>query len=204
MMDSISPHKCNCGFRKSGLSFIKMKDMEEKKTFTDATPDYYNDGDISCIEAMVAAKGLEKTIAFCECCAFKYEWRLGKKDSIGKEVSKIKKYLDLYLELTERLECNRLGKENIIGVFTARKGFSILDNNENLLSIDKGKMIVVEEFCGLVNGGSFRCRNSQYDFFFLSEEELIEYCIGWATAREEILKKKGLSARQIKDILNKE
>ena len=30
-MDSISPHKCNCGFRKSGLSFIKMKDMEEKK-----------------------------------------------------------------------------------------------------------------------------------------------------------------------------
>ena len=31
MMDSISPHKCNCGFRKSGLSFIKMKDMEEKK-----------------------------------------------------------------------------------------------------------------------------------------------------------------------------
>lgn len=31
MMDSISPHKCNCGFRKSGLSFIKMKDMEDKK-----------------------------------------------------------------------------------------------------------------------------------------------------------------------------
>lgn len=31
MMDSISPHKCNCGFRKSGLSFIEMKDMEEKK-----------------------------------------------------------------------------------------------------------------------------------------------------------------------------
>ena len=30
-MDSISPHKCNCGFRKSGLSFIKMKDMEDKK-----------------------------------------------------------------------------------------------------------------------------------------------------------------------------
>ena len=31
MMDSISPHKCNCGFRKSGLNFIKMKDMEDKK-----------------------------------------------------------------------------------------------------------------------------------------------------------------------------
>ena len=31
MMDSISPHKCNCGFRKSGLSFIEMKDMEDKK-----------------------------------------------------------------------------------------------------------------------------------------------------------------------------
>ena len=188
--------------------------MEENKIFTDATPDYYNDGDISCIEAMVAAKGLEKTIAFCECCAFKYEWRLGKKDSVGKEVSKIKKYLDLYLELTERFECNRLGKEkgeiqilsreeNIIGVFTARKGFSILDNDANLLSIDKDEKIVVEEFCDLVNGGSFRCRDSQDDFFFLSEEELKEYCIGWAIAREEDLKKKGLTERQIKNILDK-
>lgn len=177
--------------------------MEENKIFTDATPDYYNDGDISCIEAMVAAKGLEKTIAFCECCAFKYEWRLGKKDSIGKEVSKIKKYLDLYLELTERLECEKLGKENIIGVFTARKGFSILDNNENLLSIDKGKMIVVEEFCDLIGNGSYRCRNGNYDIFFLTEEELKDYCVCWATAREVALKKKGLTQRQIDDILKK-
>lgn len=74
----------------------------EEKVFTDAKPDYYNDGEVSCIEAMIAAKGLEKTIAFCECCTFKYEWRLGRKDDVEREVRKIKEYLDIYLELVAR------------------------------------------------------------------------------------------------------
>lgn len=189
--------------------------MEESK-FTDATPDYYNDGEISCIEAMVAAKGLEKTIAFCECCAFKYGWRLGKKDSVGKEVSKIKKYLDFYLELSERLECERLGKkkgeveivareEDIIGLFTAREAFSVLDNDGNLLSIDKDERIVVEDFTNntIVGNGSFRCRSINDDIFPLNEEELKDYCVCWASAREADLKKKGLTQRQINELLNK-
>lgn len=101
MMDSISPHKCNCGFRKSGLSFIKMKDMEEKKEMVNH-PSHYNQGDIECIDAMIAAKGIEKVKAFCECSVFKYDWRLGQKDAEEQEVGKMKWYLDKYLELKKK------------------------------------------------------------------------------------------------------
>ena len=72
--------------------------MEEKKEMVNH-PSHYNQGDIECIDAMIAAKGLEKTIAFCECSVFKYDWRLGNKDAEEQEVGKIKWYLDKYLEL---------------------------------------------------------------------------------------------------------
>lgn len=88
----------------------KLNDMEEK-VFTDAKPDYYNDGEVSCIEAMIAAKGLEKTIAFCECCTFKYEWRLGRKDDVEREVRKIKEYLDIYLELVAKRDMKEACKK---------------------------------------------------------------------------------------------
>lgn len=65
-------------------------------------PDYYNDGEISCIDAMIAAKGIEKVKAFCECCVFKYDWRLGQKDAEEQEVGKMKWYLDKYLELKRK------------------------------------------------------------------------------------------------------
>ena len=76
-------------------------------------PDYYNDGEISCIDAMIAAKGLEATIHFCDCCVFKYEWRLGQKDLEEQEVGKMKWYLDKYLELKKQIDTNREA-ENII------------------------------------------------------------------------------------------
>ena len=72
--------------------------MEEKKEMVNH-PSHYNQGDIECIDAMISAKGLEKTIAFCECSVFKYDWRLGNKDAEEQEVGKIKWYLDKYLEL---------------------------------------------------------------------------------------------------------
>ena len=65
-------------------------------------PDYYNDGEISCIDAMIAAKGIEKVKAFCECSVFKYDWRLGQKDAEEQEVGKMKWYLDKYLELKKK------------------------------------------------------------------------------------------------------
>lgn len=84
--------------------------MEEKK-FNSIQPSYYNDSEISCIDAMISAKGLEATIHFCDCCVFKYEWRLGQKDLEEQEVGKMKWYLDKYIELKKlqkEKEANKL------------------------------------------------------------------------------------------------
>lgn len=78
-----------------------MKDMEEKKEMVNS-PSHYNQGDIECIDAMIAAKGIEKTMAFCECSVFKYDWRLGHKDEEEQEIGKMKWYLDKYLELKKK------------------------------------------------------------------------------------------------------
>ena len=68
------------------------------------SPAHYNQGDIECIDAMIAAKGVEAVRNFCDCCVFKYEWRLGHKDEAEREIGKIKWYLDKYLELDSRLK----------------------------------------------------------------------------------------------------
>lgn len=38
-------------------------------------PSHYNQGDIECIDAMVAAYGKSAVANFCLCNAFKYVWR---------------------------------------------------------------------------------------------------------------------------------
>lgn len=44
-------------------------------------PSHYNQGDIECLDAMVAAFGLEAVQTHAKCCAFKYLWRAGEKHS---------------------------------------------------------------------------------------------------------------------------
>jgi hypothetical protein len=73
-------------------------DIEE---YNAIRPSYYNDSEISCIDAMVSAFGREATAHFCKVNAFKYIWRLGNKDNESQEIGKIKWYLDKYLELTQ-------------------------------------------------------------------------------------------------------
>ena len=51
-------------------------------------PIHYNQGSIECIDAMESAKGWFKTAIFCELNDFKYNWRIGRKDRILKELSK--------------------------------------------------------------------------------------------------------------------
>lgn len=77
-----------------------MKDMNREE-YNAIRPSYYNDSDISCIDAMVSAFGREATAHFCKVNAFKYIWRLGHKDDETQEIGKIKWYLDKYLELTK-------------------------------------------------------------------------------------------------------
>ena len=64
-------------------------------------PQHYAHGDIECIDAMIAAKGIEKVMAFCELSVFKYNWRLGHKDDGVQEMSKMRWYVDKWMELNK-------------------------------------------------------------------------------------------------------
>jgi hypothetical protein len=64
------------------------------------SPAHYSQGSVECIDAMVSAFGIEDTKAFCKINAFKYLWRLGRKDEEKQEIGKIKWYLDKYMELS--------------------------------------------------------------------------------------------------------
>lgn len=67
-------------------------------------PAHYNSGDISCIDAMIAAFGVEEVRIWCKITAFKYMWRMGKKDAEEQEVGKAKWYLDAFVMLKDRLD----------------------------------------------------------------------------------------------------
>lgn len=55
-------------------------------------PPHYTQGEIECIDAMIAARGKEAVATYCELAAFKYLWRLGLKDEPTKELGKIEWY----------------------------------------------------------------------------------------------------------------
>lgn len=76
----------------------------EKDLIERINPDYYNRGEISCIDAMISAYGEYSVTEFCKINAFKYLWRLGGKDDETQEIGKIKWYLDKYLELKKSIE----------------------------------------------------------------------------------------------------
>lgn len=61
-------------------------------------PSHYNQGDIECIDAMVAAYGKEAVAHFCICNAFKYIWRTEHKNGM-EDVDKANWYINKYKEL---------------------------------------------------------------------------------------------------------
>ena len=56
-------------------------------------PSHYTDGSIECIDAMVAAFGIESVRVWARINAFKYNWRGGKKDSEEQDIKKAIWYL---------------------------------------------------------------------------------------------------------------
>lgn len=80
--------------------------MSEMNIENAVRPAHYNSGDISCIDAMIAAFGIEEVIIWCKITAFKYMWRFGKKDAVEQETGKIKWYLDKHNELKEKQNGN--------------------------------------------------------------------------------------------------
>ena len=74
-----------------------------EKSIDSINPSYYNDGAVSCIDAMVAALGPEATAHFCHGSAFKYLWRAGQKDNnpITQDFKKAGWYINKAIELLE-------------------------------------------------------------------------------------------------------
>ena len=63
-------------------------------------PDHYNQGEIECIDAMIAAFGKEKVCDWCVMTSFKYHWRYQHKNG-DEDICKASWYIDKYKELRE-------------------------------------------------------------------------------------------------------
>lgn len=85
-----------------GRGKVRVLEAESKPTDNVNHPSHYNRGGIECIDAMIAAKGIEKVKIFCECNDFKYDWRRGEKDPILQDARKSRWYLDKFIELEEK------------------------------------------------------------------------------------------------------
>lgn len=66
-------------------------------------PDHYNQGEIECIDAMIAAFGKEKVCDWCVMTSFKYHWRYQHKNG-DEDICKASWYIDKYKELKELCE----------------------------------------------------------------------------------------------------
>ena len=67
-------------------------------------PTHYNQGNIECIDAMVSAFGEREVAIWSKINAFKYIWRMGKKDDYLTDLRKAKWYLSKAEELFGELE----------------------------------------------------------------------------------------------------
>lgn len=75
----------------------------QKENYQNAiNPSHYNSGDISCMDAIIAAYGIEEAKIWVKITAFKYLWRLGKKDEVLQEIGKAKWYLDELAKLENK------------------------------------------------------------------------------------------------------
>jgi len=61
-------------------------------------PAHYETGKFECIEVMREVFGDESVKAFCQCNAFKYLYRMNRKNGI-EDMKKAKWYIDKYIEL---------------------------------------------------------------------------------------------------------
>ena len=72
-------------------------------------PKHYTNGNIECIDAMVAAFGKEAVMIYCRVNAFKYIWRSdlkGHTEDIRKAAWYLRKYLEFANELENEKEQN--------------------------------------------------------------------------------------------------
>ncbi len=94
-------------------------------------PSHYNQGDIECWDAMVAAFGEEAVMIFGLLNAFKYVWRQDGKDGI-RDIKKAITYLEKYEELYKSINVDKNKENKIIYVSHPYGG-----NEENKNNIEK-------------------------------------------------------------------
>lgn len=61
-------------------------------------PPHYAGNGVECIDSMISAYGKDVVICFCQCNAFKYIWRSGKKNGV-EDLEKAKWYINKMIEL---------------------------------------------------------------------------------------------------------
>jgi len=88
------------------LSYIFNPDYEDM-VWTPSTdksnvehPTHYNQGDIECIDAMLAAGGKDSVKSFCHLSCFKYLWRFKHKNGT-EDLKKAEWYLKKLIELSK-------------------------------------------------------------------------------------------------------
>lgn len=65
---------------------------------------YQGEGNIECIDAMLAAFGDAQVASFCKLNAFKYLWRSDHKGKLKEDVEKAIWYLEFYKDLIDKDE----------------------------------------------------------------------------------------------------
>jgi hypothetical protein len=75
---------------------------EFKRVETVEHPQHYNQGNIECIDAMLAAFGPAEVISFCKLNAFKYIWRAEDKLNTLEDLKKAAWYINKTLELYDK------------------------------------------------------------------------------------------------------
>ena len=63
-------------------------------------PTHYNQGEIECIDAMLAAGGEDAVKSFCHLSCFKYLWRFKHKNGV-EDLKKAEWYLKKLIELSK-------------------------------------------------------------------------------------------------------
>lgn len=82
---------------------IELKDIKEVEFKEDVVnhPSHYELDKYECIDVMIEVFGIEAVKSFCQCNAFKYVWRMNRKNGT-EDVEKAMWYLKKYLELEGR------------------------------------------------------------------------------------------------------
>ena len=106
--------------------------MQNEKYQNAINPSHYNSSDISCMDAIVAAYGIEEAKIWAKITAFKYLWRLGKKDEVLQEIGKAEWYLNKLAELeTSTKEEKNKEAKRIESLLTDEEFNRIISNNKD-------------------------------------------------------------------------